>query len=95
MTLLVILSDLGKSFFIVKDRLHLLDRSGPSRGSDSIGEHLVIEARADLVVFVIHRAASVDAKARRLFDRVNVGAQEDEFPVILLFLHDAGGGSRI
>ena len=37
-------------------------------------------------MFVIHRAASVDAKAPRLSDRVNIGAQEDEFPIILLFL---------
>lgn len=62
------------------------ERSGGADTARSLADDLVIQRRARLVALVVHRAVRTDAEACRLLGRVDVRAEEQEFPAVSLFL---------
>ena len=62
------------------------ERSGGADAAHGLADDLVIQRRAHLVALVVHRTVSTNAEASRFFRRVNVRAQEEELPAVLLLL---------
>ena len=64
----------------------LVQRCAAPDGGHSPAHYLVVEAGALAVAVVVHRPVGGDAQMARRFHRVDVGAQKEEFPAILLLL---------
>ena len=62
------------------------ERPGGADAAHRLADDLVIQRRASLVALVVHRAVSTDAEACRLLCRVDVCAEEQEFPAVSLLL---------
>ena len=58
---------------------------GPD-AADNFADDLVVEGCAGLVALVVHRPVGSDAEAGGFPRRVDVGAQEEELPAVLLLL---------
>lgn len=62
------------------------ERSGRADGADRFTDHVIVERRAHLVAFVIHRTFGADAEAGGFLRRVDVRAEEQKLPAVFCLL---------
>ena len=62
------------------------ERLGRSNAAHGGADDLIVQRRARLVALVVHRAVRTDAETCRLLGRVDVCAEEQKLPAVLLLL---------